>query len=185
MKTDDTIILGSKSPRRQEILRRAGYDFKVIKLDVEESYPVDTPVHQVPVYLALKKASAYAPKPGEVLVTCDTVVILDGEVLEKPANFDEAFGMLKRLNGKEHLVVSGLCVKRTTSIKSIADSTVVKFAELSDGEIAQYIRQFRPYDKAGGYGVQEWMGMVGVEYIRGSFYNVMGLPIHKLYRELS
>lgn len=179
------LLLGSKSPRRREILEMAGYSFQLVSLDVEESYPDDLSAHEVPEYLAVKKASAYSPVADEVLITCDTVVILDNEVLEKPSDADHAFNMLKRLNGREHTVVSGLCIKDANGYTSLSDSTQVKFLHLSDAELKYYIERYKPYDKAGSYGVQEWLGMVGVEYIRGSFYNVMGLPIHRLYQELT
>lgn len=178
------ILLGSKSPRRKEILEMAGYTFKLLSLNVEETYPDELKAQEVPEYLAIKKASAYTPVLDEVLITCDTVVILDGEVLEKPVDSADALTMLKRLNGREHTVVSGLCIKTVDKVKSLSDFTQVKFLDLREEELQHYIEYYKPYDKAGSYGVQEWLGMVGVEYIRGSFYNVMGLPIHRLYQVL-
>lgn len=163
----------------------AGYEFEAMSLDVEESYPDALTAWEVAEHLAVKKAGAFAPSRDEILITCDTVVILDEEVLEKPADFDDALQMLKRLNGKQHSVVSGVCIKTAEGQKSLSDRTEVQFLNLTEQELVHYIERYKPYDKAGSYGVQEWLGMVGVEYIRGSFYNVMGLPIHRLYQELT
>jgi len=166
-------------------MQMAGYDFEALSLDVEESYPDTLSAWEVAEHLAVKKASAYTPLSNEILITCDTVVILDEEVLEKPRDFADALQMLNRLNGRQHTVVSGLCIKTSTGLKSLSDRTQVQFLHLTEEELTHYIERYKPYDKAGSYGVQEWLGMVGVEYIRGSFYNVMGLPIHRLYQELT
>lgn len=181
------ILLASHSPRRRELLSQLRVPFNTIGLkDIDETYPETLPAEDVPQFLANKKADAYSRhlKQGDLLITADTLVILDEKILGKPKDHDAAVAMLHELSGKQHRVVSGVCV--TTASRRITFSTVtdVKFAELEDCDIEYYVNNFQPYDKAGGYGIQEWIGYVAVEWIRGSYYNVMGLPVHQLYEEL-
>lgn len=180
-------LLGSQSPRRKELLAAMDIDFECVAVkDVEEIYPDNLAVELVPEYLSKLKAEAYRSNLGsdDLLITADTVVILDGEILGKPADEREAIEMIGRLIGREHDVVTGVTL--TTSDKSVtfSDKTRVTFARLGKEEIEEYVKKYRPLDKAGAYGVQEWIGMVGVEKIDGCFYNVMGLPTPALYRQL-
>ncbi len=187
VKKDIKILLGSASPRRRELLEMMGLDFEVIKIkDVDEVYPEDMPAEIVPVYLSQLKGSAYKGElhPGELLVTADTVVILEGEILGKPGSENGAVEMLKRLSGKTHNVVTGVTLTTTDSSHSFSENTEVKFAQLSEDEIQWYVNRYKPLDKAGAYGVQEWIGAVGVTGMSGCYYNVMGLPTSALYREL-
>ena len=153
---------------------------------IDESYPNDLPVSDTPVFLANKKVDAYLPRliGNEMIITADTLVISGERVLGKPRSFDEAFEMLKLLSGEIHKVVTGVCIHTRHKRKSIKAETEVKFANLEDKEIEFYINTFKPYDKAGSYGIQEWIGCIAVEWIKGSYYNVMGLPIHLLYKAL-
>jgi septum formation protein len=181
------IILASNSPRRQELLKGLELDFEVYTLpDLDESYPKTLKGEEIPLFLAKKKGEAYAHllKRNTLIITADTIVWFDNNVLGKPKNREEAVNMLQQLSGNTHQVYTGVCVK--TKLKEITFCTRsdVRFAILDDEEINFYIDKFTPYDKAGSYGVQEWIGYIGVEYITGSFYNIMGLPVQKLYREL-
>lgn len=179
------LILASKSPRRQQLMRELGFDFEVRTKEVNEDFPEEVPPQKVAEYLAVKKSQAYSPIPkNELLVTADTVVIVNGTILGKPADTDEATEMLQALSGKSHQVVSGVCL--TTSEKRISFSqlTEVTFRDLTAEEIEHYIRVYRPFDKAGAYGIQEWIGMIGIEQVRGDYYNVVGLPLERLYRNL-
>ncbi|MBO4964898.1 MAG: septum formation protein Maf [Muribaculaceae bacterium] len=182
------ILLCSKSPRRRELLADLRIPFTVVTAgDVKENYPDTLPPIDVPQFLSEQKAEAYRGimKDGELLITADTLVICENEILGKPHDADEAVAMLKKLSGKTHQVATGVTL--TTLRKRVSFTTVtdVKFAELTDEIIRYYVDTFQPYDKAGAYGIQEWIGCVAVESIRGSFYNVMGLPVHQLYRQLS
>lgn len=182
------ILLYSKSPRRRELLADLRIPFTVVTAgDVKENYPDTLPPIDVPQFLSEQKAEAYRGimKDGELLITADTLVICENEILGKPHDADEAVAMLKKLSGKTHQVATGVTL--TTLRKRVSFTTVtdVKFAELTDEIIRYYVDTFQPYDKAGAYGIQEWIGCVAVESIRGSFYNVMGLPVHQLYRQLS
>ena len=177
------ILLASKSPRRRELLAELRIPFNVVSIGgIDETYPDTLPCDEIPQYLANKKADVYIStlKGEELVITADTLVILDGEVLGKPHGHEEAEAMLARLSGKVHKVVTGVCV--STRMKRITFSTVteVKFADLSAEDITYYVENFLPFDKAGAYGIQEWIGCVAVEWIKGSFYNVMGLPVHQL-----
>lgn len=177
------VILGSGSPRRKELLAMLDIDFEVRSAgDVDESYPADLPAEEVPLYLARKKSNAFLSglRENELVITADTVVICDNNVLGKPADTEEAFRMLKMLSGRKHAVVTGITV--ATREIQISDTTIteVEFAPLSDETIREYIGRYRPLDKAGAYGIQEWIGAVAVKGINGSFYNVMGLPLHLL-----
>lgn len=177
------VILGSGSPRRKELLAMLDIDFEVRSAgDVDESYPADLPAEEVPLYLARKKSNAFLSglKENELVITADTVVICDNNVLGKPADTEEAFRMLKMLSGRKHAVVTGITVATREIQISDTAITEVEFAPLSDETIREYIGRYRPLDKAGAYGIQEWIGAVAVKGINGSFYNVMGLPLHLL-----
>ncbi len=179
------LILGSKSPRRQMILTEAGFDFDVKVIDVEETFPAEMHAMDVAQFLAEKKAKQVPfLKENEILLTADTTVILNDIILNKPLDRAEAFDMLKALSGKTHAVVTGICIKDHKKAIGFSDTTFVYFRSLADKEIEYYIDNFDPFDKAGGYGIQDWIGMIGVSKIEGSFFNVMGLPIHKIYAEL-
>lgn len=179
------IILASNSPRRRELLKGLDVDFgvEVIK-GIEEAYPNNLPVEQIPQYIAREKASAYNVKDNEVLLTADTIVVLNGEIMGKPHDHADARRMLHELSGHTHHVITGVCLTTTKKQKVFAETTAVTFRELSDSEIDYYIDKYRPFDKAGAYGIQEWIGYVGVSRIEGSFYNVMGLPVERVYEEL-
>lgn len=177
------VILGSGSPRRKELLAMLDIDFEVRSAgDVDESYPADLPAEKVPLYLARKKSNAFLSRlrENELVITADTVVICDNNVLGKPADTDEAFRMLKMLSGRKHTVVTGITVATREIQISDTAITEVEFAPLSDETIREYIDRYRLLDKAGAYGIQEWIGAVAVKGINGSFYNVMGLPLHLL-----
>lgn len=178
------VKLASASPRRRELLGMLGIEFEVMRgIEVEESYPSTIALDYVPEYLARKKASAYALQaaPDDLIITADTVVILGGEVLGKPKSDEDARLMLKLMSNRVHQVVTGVAVVADGEIHSLSASTFVEFAPLTEEEIIWYVDQYRPLDKAGSYGIQEWIGAVGVSRIDGSFYNVMGLPVHRLY----
>lgn len=181
------ILLASKSPRRRELIKMLDVAFRVVELkDVEERYPDNLAPMKVPEYLSKLKATAYTPelKEGEILLTADTVVLLEDEIIGKPASLEDAKQMLNKLSGKTHKVVTGVTlstIKKSVTFSSVTD---VRFANLSWEEINYYVDTYKPLDKAGAYGIQEWIGAVGIEAIDGSFYNVMGLPIHQLYRRL-
>ena len=180
-------ILASNSPRRKELLAGLGVDYEVRTLsDVDESYPETLQGADIPLYIAKEKADAYVAmmQPGELMITADTIVWLDGKVLGKPWDREDALQMLRTMSGRTHEVFTGVCITTTDWQRSFTAQTEVRFATLSEEEIAYYVDNFQPMDKAGAYGVQEWIGFVGVESISGSYFNVMGLPIQKLYREL-
>lgn len=181
------ILLASASPRRRELLERLSVDFEIaVGWEVDESYPDEMPVDDVAAYLSRKKADAYKIDiaDDELVITADTVVINNGAVLGKPQSATEAIEMLRSLSGHTHKVITGVTI--TTRQKQVTFSAVteVEFATLDDIEIADYVETFKPLDKAGAYGIQEWIGCIGVKNINGSFYNVMGLPLHRLYSEL-
>lgn len=181
------VVLASGSPRRQELLTGLGIDFEVRLLpDLDETYPEDLYGEKIPSYISRCKAEAYKPtiQPKELLITADTIVWLDGEMLGKPVNDEDARAILKRLSGKTHQVITAVCLTTTDWQKSFTAVTDVSFSDLTEQEIEYYVTNYLPLDKAGAYGVQEWIGYVGVEGIHGSYFNVMGLPIQKLYKEL-
>lgn len=183
-----TILLASKSPRRQELMQLLDLKFEIpASLEVEETYPDSLPCEKIPEYLSQKKASAYKDslKDNEILVTADTVVIIDSEILGKPHSELEAKTMLRKLSGNTHKVVTGVTITSLSTQKTFSSITEVDFDVLSDEEIEHYVKKYQPFDKAGAYGIQEWIGAVGIKAIRGSFYNVMGLPVHRLYKELN
>ena len=180
------IILGSASPRRQELLRGINLNFEIMPMDVDESYPPYLNGVDIPMYLAEKKADAYKNMLNDELmvITADTIVFLDGKVLGKPIDKADAFKMLQRLSGKTHQVITGVCISTAVRRRTFHVISEVKFARLNDAEIDYYLEHYAPYDKAGSYGVQEWIGFIAVEHINGSYFNVMGLPIQRLYNEL-
>ena len=179
------VVLASNSPRRRELLAGMGVDFRVEVISgIDETYPDTLPVEQVAEYLSGRKAQAYELRPNELLITADTVVISDGRVLGKPADEAEARAMLRELSGKSHRVITGVTLRSMNREVRLSDVSEVDFAELTEDEIEHYVKRYRPLDKAGAYGIQEWIGYVGITGIRGSFYNVMGLPTRRLYEEL-
>ncbi len=181
------VILASNSPRRRELLAGLGVDYEVRTLpDVDESYPESLQGAAIPLYIAKEKADAYVAmmQPGELMITADTIVWLDGQVLGKPTDREDALRMLRTMSGRAHEVFTGVCITTTEWQRSFTAQTEVRFATLSEEEMAYYVDKFQPMDKAGAYGVQEWIGFIGVENISGSYYNIMGLPVQKLYREL-
>lgn len=180
------IILASKSPRRTELLAGLGVKFISKTKDIEEDFPAEIDSFVVPRYLAEKKAAAFAKdlEEKDLLITADTVVIVDGVILNKPADKAEALLMLEKLSGNVHQVVTGVCMMDRQKTVIFEDQTEVHFKALDKEELLDYIDKFKPFDKAGAYGVQEWIGYVAVYKMVGSFYNVMGLPVHKIYEEL-
>ena len=181
------VVLASKSPRRQELLRGMGVDFSIQTKETPETYPPEMPLEEVPLHLSLQKSMAFADDelPADyLLITADTVVISEGEILGKPKDYDDAFRMLSQLSGKVHHVVTGVTVRSKDRRESFAACSEVTFAPLERDEIDYYITHFRPFDKAGAYGIQEWIGYVGISGLEGSFYNVMGLPTRKLFQVL-
>jgi len=182
---DKLFILASKSPRRQMILTEAGFDFIVKPVDISEDYHGMLPVEDVAKYLAEKKAKQFPfLRDNEIVIAADTTVVINGTILGKPQNAAEAATMLTSLSGKIHDVITGVCIKSKDKVVSFDDDTRVYFKSLTDKEIDYYIKEFKPFDKAGAYGIQEWIGMIGIRKIEGSYFNVMGLPIHKVYETL-
>ena len=178
------VILASKSPRRQELLHGMGVDFEILTKETPEDYPADLFLDEVPKYLSLQKSLAFTDEelPKDyLLITSDTVVICEGEILGKPKDREDAARMLRLLSGKTHHVVTGVTVRSAEKTESFAVRSNVTFAQLDAEEIDYYIEHCKPYDKAGAYGIQEWIGYVGISGLEGSFYNVMGLPTRKLY----
>ena len=180
------LILASKSPRRQYLMKELGLDFEVHTKEVDESFPENLKAQEIPLYLCQKKADAFDQEltDNTIVITADTIVWIDNQVLNKPENFDDAVRMLKLLSGKKHEVYTGVCLKSKHKTKTFYALTNVYFKELSQEEIEYYINNFNPYDKAGAYGAQEWIGYIAVEKIEGSYFNVMGLPVRELYEEL-
>ncbi|MBO4802276.1 MAG: septum formation protein Maf [Bacteroidaceae bacterium] len=179
------LILASNSPRRRELLAGLGLPFEVRVLDgIDESHPADLQEGDIPLYISRAKAEAYkdALQPDELLITADTIVWLDGAVLEKPRDEEDACRMLRQLSGKTHQVFTGVCLTTTEKQVSFSCRSDVTFCPLSEEEIQHYVNAYRPLDKAGAYGVQEWIGYIGVERIEGSFFNVVGLPVQRLYQ---
>jgi septum formation protein len=180
------ILLASASPRRRELIAELGFDFSIVK--APESYeiiPENVKREQIAIHLAKEKSELYGNlNENEILVTADTIVWINDIVLGKPVDADDAIQMLKLLSGKEHFVFTGVCLRSISKTVAFHAETMVRFANLSDEEISYYVENFKPYDKAGAYGIQEWIGMITVERIEGSYYNVVGLPVQMLYREL-
>jgi septum formation protein len=181
------LILASNSPRRKELLGGLGLPFEVrLKDGIDESYPDDLTGEDIPLHIAFKKAQAYLPElaEDELLITADTIVWLDGRVLGKPKDAGDARLMLQALAGRTHQVITGVCMATREKRLAFASVTDVTFASLTPEDIAYYVDHYRPFDKAGAYGIQEWIGFVGVERIEGSYYNVMGLPVKRVYEML-
>lgn len=183
---DYNYILASKSPRRQELLKSLGINFQVITKEVDEIFPGFLSKEQIPVFLAELKAKCFLKdlKKNDLLITADTIVWFNGEVLGKPANRKEAIETLQKLSGHEHQVISGVSLTSVKKQKSFFSITNVMFKQLSLPEIEYYVYEYKPFDKAGAYGIQEWIGYIGITHIEGSFYNVMGLPVQQLYTEI-
>ena len=181
------VILASNSPRRKELLAGLDVDFSVRVIpDIDESYPSDLPTQQIAEYISKKKAHAYQQQmaPYELVITADTVVILGQQVMGKPKNANEACDMLRQLSGQTHQVITGVTLTTIERTMSFSVETDVTFKTLSDDEISYYVEKYRPFDKAGAYGIQEWIGHIGVTALKGSFYNVMGLPVQRIYEAL-
>lgn len=187
MKSEYHIILASNSPRRRELLGGLDIDFEVKVLpDIEEYYPDNLETPEIPVYIATEKAAAYKDLMAEndLIITADTVVVLGDEVLGKPVDLDDARRMLRELSGHTHQVITGVCLMTRERQRSFAVTTDVTFKELTDAEIDYYVEKYQPLDKAGAYGIQEWIGYIGVTGLEGSYFNVMGLPVQRIYNEL-
>lgn len=179
------IILASNSPRRRELLSGLGFEYEIRTMPgIDESYPDGLPMEDIPQYISRKKAEAYVLRPDELLITADTIVWLDGEVLGKPADEADAKLMLRKLSGKTHYVVTGVTLTWADRQHTFASVSKVTFANLTDAEIERYVNLYHPLDKAGAYGIQEWIGYIGVASIEGSYFNVMGLPVQRLYTEM-
>ena len=181
------VLLASNSPRRRELLGDLGVKFSTFVIPgIDEAYPANLPVMEVAAYISRVKADAYAKtiSASQLIITADTVVVCDGAVLGKPEDKADAVAMLKRLSGKVHYVVTGVTITTATRKETFSAVSEVEFAELEDDEIEYYVETYLPLDKAGAYGIQEWIGCMGVRRISGSFYNVMGLPLQRLYTEL-
>lgn len=180
------LILGSKSPRRQELLKGMGFTFVCRTKDTDENYPENISVVEVPSYLAKIKADALKESlsNNELLITSDTIVLVNNEVLGKPRNATEAIETLRKLSGKTHLVITGVALTTTSIQHTFSNTTEVSFKTMEESEIEYYVSTYRPFDKAGSYGIQEWIGYIGIEKMNGSYYSVMGLPTSKLWDEL-
>lgn len=180
------IILASASPRRQQLLREAGFSFEVIVKETDESWPAGLVKEQVAEHIAMNKAAGYDKEvmDGKTIITADTIVCIGNEILNKAAGAEEATAMLQKLSGKTHEVITAVCIRTQTSTVCFHVSTAVTFRELRSEEIAYYIETFRPFDKAGAYGIQEWIGLVAITSINGSYHNVVGLPVAEVYKRL-
>jgi len=180
------IILASASPRRRQLLEALDIDFKIKTKNTDESFGNNTTIREIPCQLAQRKARAFLSEIAEnqLVIAADTIVSIYDEVLNKPQNEQEATTMLQKLSGQCHEVITGVCLLSLHKEKIFYDVTKVFFKSLTEEEIAYYVKKYKPYDKAGSYGAQEWLGMIAIERIEGSYFNVMGLPVHKLYEEL-
>ena len=180
------LILASKSPRRQQLLKELGFYFEVYTKDVDESFSESLKAQEIPLYLCKKKADAFDKEltDNTLVITADTIVWIGDKVLNKPENFDDAVRMLKLLSGKMHEVYTGVCLRSKQKIKTFYAVTKVYFKKLTQEEIEYYVTNYSPYDKAGSYGAQDWIGYIAIEKIEGSYFNVMGLPVKELYEEL-
>ena len=181
------IILASNSPRRRELLSGLGISYEVRTLPgIDESYPADLPVEQIAEYIAAEKAAAYQRQMAadELIITADTIVVVAGEVMGKPHDADDARRMLRKLSNCTHQVITGVCLTTMKKQRRFSVTTDVTFKALTDDEIGYYITNYRPFDKAGAYGIQEWIGYIGVTALHGSYFNVMGLPVQRIYMEL-
>lgn len=179
------LLLASNSPRRKELLAGLGLHYEVFVKEVHEDFPVELRREEVATYLASHKADQYKDAlQDQLLITADTIVCLGDKVLNKPADADEAYEMLRSLSGTSHQVITGVCILSREQKTVFYDTTTVYFKELTDQEINYYIINYKPFDKAGAYGIQEWIGKIGIERIEGSYFNVVGLPVQKLYQQL-
>ena len=181
------IVLASKSPRRQELMKGVGLEFSVMTKDVDESYPSNMSVYDVAPYLSVKKAKAFNEDElpeNYMVITADTVVIVDDEILGKPKDTEGAYEMLNKISGKKHSVITGVTIRTSDKVKTFSVVSKVSFETLDKEEIEYYVNNFKPYDKAGAYGIQEWIGYIGVNHVEGSYFNVMGFPTQKLYKML-
>jgi septum formation protein len=180
------IKLASKSPRRQQLLQSLEIDFEIWSLEVDETFPSDLLREEIPLHLAKIKADAFLPRMqnNDLVITADTIVWIDDRVLNKPADAEEALAMLRLLNGKTHEVYTAVCLRTIHREEILWDCTRVHFAQLEEDELLHYIAHYKPFDKAGSYGAQDWIGLVGIDKLEGSYFNVMGLPVHKLYSAL-
>lgn len=184
---DFRLILASQSPRRRQLLSDAGLAYELAsRFECDEVFPDDMPAEDVAGYLSRLKSEAYPEALGErdILLTADTVVVVDNDILGKPASREEAVAMIERMSGRRHKVITGVTLRKASAAKTFSVCSDVVFRRLSAEEIAYYVDNYRPMDKAGAYGIQEWIGYVGIERIEGSFYNVMGLPVQRVYMEL-
>lgn len=184
---DFRLILASQSPRRRQLLSDAGLEYELApRFECDEVFPDDMAADDVAGYLSRLKSEAYPVELGErdILLTADTVVVVDDDILGKPASREEAVAMIERMSGRRHKVITGVTLRKASAAKTFSVCSDVVFRTLSAEEIAYYVDNYRPMDKAGAYGIQEWIGYVGIERIEGSFYNVMGLPVQRVYVEL-
>jgi len=179
------ITLASNSPRRKELLTKIIPIFKVESKEVEEIYPDDLQDGEIATYLSQLKSKPFQPNEKELIITADTIVIIDSLILGKPKNPVEAINMLTLLSGKKHKIITGVTIRTKDKELSFYDTTKVEFYNLKPDEIEYYVKQYKPFDKAGSYGIQEWIGIIGIKKMEGDFYNVMGLPVHRVYRELN
>lgn len=185
MQLSRPLILASNSPRRKEIMHNAGFEFSIKVIPTDEFFSDDMPVEDVPVFLAKNKAACFRETiSSEIILCADTVVIVDNEIINKPVDINDARRMLRLLSNRVHRVITGVCIMTLEETITLADTTYVTFKPLSDWEIEYYIQKCHPFDKAGSYGVQDFIGMIGISKIEGSFYTVMGLPVHRVYEEL-
>jgi len=179
------IILASNSPRRKELLKGLDIDFEVRVLKgIDETYPDDLPTKNIAEYISCKKASAYEISSDELLITADTIVVLGDEVMGKPKDESDAKRMLRELSGNTHQVITGCCLKTIEKEKHFSVTTDVTFKELTDNEIDYYVTNYKPFDKAGSYGIQEWIGYIGVTGLNGSYFNVVGFPVQRIYEAI-
>jgi septum formation protein len=180
------IILASKSPRRYELMKMAGFDFEVQSKNVDETHPQGVVAELIPSFLAKKKAHAFKGEIAEdvIVIGADTIVILEGKIYEKPDDREHAIAMLRALSGKMHTVITGVCILSSSKEVLFDESTHVYFNEFTDAEIEYYVDNFKPFDKAGSYACQEWIGAVGIRRFEGDYFNVVGLPINRVYHEL-
>lgn len=181
------VILASQSPRRKELMKGLDIDFTIlVKPGIDENLPFDIPPIKAAEYLARQKAFAYINEISEdvILISSDTIVLLDDEILGKPKNYSSALNMLTKLSGRKHQVITGVCIKTKHKDKCFSDTTSVYFKNITKNEIDYYVNKYKPYDKAGAYGIQEWIGYTCIEKIEGSYFNVVGFPVQKVYKAL-
>lgn len=178
------LVLASKSPRRQELIKGLDIPYEIRTKEVAEDWPPHLKQHEVAVYLSELKAAAFDPAPNEIIITSDTIVVLNDRIIEKPADVEDAKRMLRELSGNQHVVYTAVCLRSDEKQHSFYDETAVDFRVLTEEEISYYAEKYQPLDKAGAYGVQEWIGYVAVERMEGSYFTVMGFPVHMVYREL-